>query len=518
MIEIGQSVGNYQVTAKLGEGGMGVVFLAEHPVIGRKAALKAIHPQHARSAEVISRFITEAKSVNQIGHEHIVDITDFGTTPTGDFYFIMEYLQGEALSDLIRKGPRFSPERALRIAVQIADALQASHDSGVIHRDLKPDNVFLVTRGEDADFVKVLDFGLAKLIDPEAAPGHNTQTGAVMGTAFYMSPEQCEGKAPVDHRADVYALGVLLFEMLTGKLPFGGTGYGEVILKHMTMRPPAARSIVPELAPVLDAILFRALAKKPAERFQTMAELRAALLDPEAFAGVLPELDVQEDFSGRLRAANPMARSEMRSRPALSAQNVSHGPGTSAGRSTFRESAGQLEDVPTESIPRTRVGRWLGTAALVGVAALVLSRVGYQRPAARVVAAAQALSRPATVRLNFGSDPDGATVSRTDGTILGVTPLSVEVPYGDAATEYSFQKEGFVPKTLSIVPNLPAPLFVTLVGQPVPDPSGAPAAARTPTPAGVRRPASRPSAHRPLRATPRDDGAGEDEPLPPSQP
>ena len=147
MIEIGQTVGNYIVNAQLGEGGMGVVFLAEHPVIGRKAALKVIHPHYARSHEVVSRFITEAKAVNQIGHEHIVDITDFGSTDAGDFYFAMEYLEGSALSDLIQNGPRFSPERAMRICAQIADALQASHDHGVIHRDLKPDNIFLVTHG-----------------------------------------------------------------------------------------------------------------------------------------------------------------------------------------------------------------------------------------------------------------------------------------------------------------------------------------------------------------------------------
>src|SRR4029077_18036869 len=163
MIDIGHTIGNYKITAKLGEGGMGVVFLAEHPVIGKKVAMKAIHPELSRNAEVVSRFVIEAKSVNQIGHEHIVDIADFGNTPDGEFYFIMEYLQGEALSERLRREGRLPHTSELSIAAQIADALAASHRQGIFHRDLKPENIFLIARGGSRDFVKVLDFGLAKL-------------------------------------------------------------------------------------------------------------------------------------------------------------------------------------------------------------------------------------------------------------------------------------------------------------------------------------------------------------------
>src|SRR4051812_22150213 len=163
-LDVGQVVGNYKLTAKLGEGGMGMVFLAEHPVIGKKVALKAIHPELSRNPEVVSRFITEAKAVNQVGNEHIVDIHDFGTTPEGEFYFIMEYLQGESLAGRLRRERVFVPSRALQIASQVADALAASHGHGIIHRDLKPENIFLINRGNSVDFVKVLDFGLAKLM------------------------------------------------------------------------------------------------------------------------------------------------------------------------------------------------------------------------------------------------------------------------------------------------------------------------------------------------------------------
>ncbi|HVV49038.1 MAG TPA: serine/threonine-protein kinase, partial [Polyangia bacterium] len=241
MIDVGQTVGNYRIAGILGEGGMGKVFLAEHPVIGSKVALKAIHPQFARNADVVARFVNEARAVNQIGHDHIVDITDFGHTDAGDFYFIMEYLHGDMLSDQIGRVP-FPPARAIDIAAQIADALEASHRQGVIHRDLKPDNILLIVRDGTPDFVKVFDFGLAKLTHRSAgAPVPNTEVGIVMGTPFYMSPEQCDARREVDHRADIYALGVILFQMLTGRVPFTGEGFGEVMAQHLTRTAPPVR-------------------------------------------------------------------------------------------------------------------------------------------------------------------------------------------------------------------------------------------------------------------------------------
>jgi serine/threonine protein kinase len=473
VIEIGQSVGNYVVSAKLGEGGMGIVYLAEHPVIGRKVALKAIHPQYAKNPEVISRFVTEAKAVNQIGHEHIVDVTDFGTTAEGDFYFAMEYLQGAALVDLIQNGPPFAVFRALRIGAQIADALQASHDHGVIHRDLKPDNIFLVPHGDDPDFVKILDFGLAKLVDPTGAtPTHSTQVGLILGTPYYMAPEQCEGKAEIDHRADVYALGVILFEMLTGKLPFGGDSYGEIMVKQINMAPPAARSIVPELPPVLDAILFRALAKNPAQRFQSMSALRAALLDLDGYAASLPETRLEDDLSGRVRAAWPMARSDINLRPTpvtARADASTRRPRESTPYEGVGE-IGEAGELNASVPPRSHNGRW----AMLGVAALstfvVLSTSAYRSPVASVVAVAHALSRPATVRLNFNSDPAGATVVRADGQVLGVTPLSTMVPFADVPQQYLVRKAGFRAKSVSLVPNLPSPVFAVLQADEPPQP------------------------------------------------
>ncbi|HEY0194427.1 MAG TPA: serine/threonine-protein kinase, partial [Kofleriaceae bacterium] len=209
------------MTEKLGEGGMGSVYLALHPHIGKKVALKVLHSELSNNQDVATRFFNEAKAVNDIGHPNIVDIVDFGIIQAGAghdqlVYFIMEYLAGVTLSQLIRSEAPLPPERALTIGLQVADALSASHKCGIVHRDLKPDNIILIQRGRERDFVKLLDFGIAKLTGGDAMGSHRTRTGIVMGTPAYMSPEQCEGKDTVDHRTDVYALGIVLYEMLTG--------------------------------------------------------------------------------------------------------------------------------------------------------------------------------------------------------------------------------------------------------------------------------------------------------------
>jgi serine/threonine-protein kinase len=481
MIEVGQTIGNYKITAKLGEGGMGVVYLGEHPLIGKKVALKAIHPELSRNSEVISRFMTEAKAVNQIGHEHIVDIVDFGNTAGGDFYFIMELLQGESLAERLKRDGRLEPSRALAIVAQIAEALGASHAQGIIHRDLKPENIFLVPRAGNKDFVKVLDFGLAKLTQGNEPISHKTRTGLVMGTPYYMSPEQCEGKAEVDHRADIYSLGVLLFEMLTGKVPFGGEGYGEIIVKHITMPPPSVRSIVPDLIPSFDLILFRALAKDRAQRFQSMTDLRDATLDPSAYAHAAPTIGIPEDLSGVIRAATPMARSEMAMRAPVTgarADGASVTDASGATPSTFRQGVGEIIEDLTPKRRTSRVVLFVALAGLTGVvAAVTLSSRHDQKPQQHAAAAGPTLpAHPSTVRVNFNSDPDGASVTDANGRTLGLTPLSIQVPYRDSAVEYVFKKQGYETKTMYIVPNLPSPLFATLqaVAPPKPANTGEP--------------------------------------------
>ena len=487
MIEVGQTIGNYRITAKLGEGGMGVVFLAEHPVIGKKVAMKAIHPELSRNAEVISRFMTEAKSVNQIGNEHIVDISDFGTTSQGEFYFVMEYLQGAAIADRLKQVTRMPPPQALYIAAQVADALGASHQHGIIHRDLKPENIYLVSRGGSPDFVKVLDFGLAKLTQGDEKVSHKTRTGSVMGTPYYMAPEQCEGRATIDHRADIYSLGVILFETLTGKVPFGGEGYGEIIVKHITQPIPLARDIVPELSPGLDLILHRAMAKNRDDRFPTMADFRAALLDPEGYAADALRMSASRPVGGGARATGTMSRQEL-DRASQIGLTLSASRSPSGTPSTFRETVGEIldEEAPAKH-PR---GKMVLVAAVVAAAAIggifVLKGNKTNRRSASNAAGSASIPAPtpATVRVNFNSDPEHALVVRADtGQELGRTPLSTEVPYGDTAVEFVFKKDGFDSKVEFVVPNLPTPLFVTLqpIARPVVKKEPEPVVAANPT-------------------------------------
>ena len=281
MIGAGHTIGSYRILNKIGTGGMGAVYLAEHPLIGKKVALKVIHRELAGNKEVIQRFFQEAKAVTRINHEHIVQIHDFGVTPDSDHFYIMEYLEGQTLAALIGKQGVIEVMRALHIAAQVASALAAAHGSGVIHRDLKPDNVMLTPRLGDPDFVKLLDFGLAKVF--ASASAVKTAAGVLLGTPQYMSPEACESKKDVDHRTDIYALGILLFQMMTGMLPFDGETMGEVLVKQVTQLPPAPRGLNPNIPPSVEQIILRCLAKGPDHRFPTMNQLREALLDPEAY-------------------------------------------------------------------------------------------------------------------------------------------------------------------------------------------------------------------------------------------
>ena len=281
MIAAGQSIGNYRILNKIGTGGMGAVYLAEHPLIGKRVALKVIHRELAGNRDVVSRFFQEARAVNQIGNEHIVEIHDFGVTPGGDHFFIMEYLEGETLAAILARENTLGIMRSLHVGAQMAAALEAAHVAGILHRDLKPDNIMLMSRLGDQDFVKVLDFGLAKMFS--GADAVKTAAGVLLGTPQYMSPEACESKGDVDHRTDIYALGVLLFQMMTGSLPFDGESMGEVLVKQVTALPPAPRGLNPAIPPSVEQILLRCLAKRVDARFATMAQLRQALLDPEAY-------------------------------------------------------------------------------------------------------------------------------------------------------------------------------------------------------------------------------------------
>jgi len=263
---IGRTIGNYVVREKIGEGGMGVVYRAEHPHIKRHVAIKVLHPGADRNPEVVHRFFNEARAATEIRNAHIVEVMDFGELPEGTPYLVMEWLEGESLGSLLRATRKLPVPRAAHILGGIARALKAAHSKGVVHRDLKPDNVFLVRVEGEPDLIKVLDFGIAKLLVTGMPARYQTQTGAIIGTPAYMSPEQCRGAKEIDHRSDVYSLGVMGYQMLTGRLPFDAEALGELLLKHMTEKPPPPAAIEPSVPEAISGVIAGALEKEPDKR------------------------------------------------------------------------------------------------------------------------------------------------------------------------------------------------------------------------------------------------------------
>lgn len=275
---IGTTLANrYKLLSRIGEGAMGWVFVAEHVEIGKKVAIKVLRPSLCRLPEAVSRFRREARSATQIGSKHIVDVTDFGTTETGSVFFVMENLEGEDLSASLKNEGHLPWKRVVHILDQLCEALQAAHDSGIIHRDVKPANFFRVNVAGDPDFIKILDFGIARLANPQDSIV--TQTGVVMGTPDFMAPEQAMGKH-VDHRADIYSLGASAYALLTGRPPFEGANEYDVIYKQLNDDPSPPSKVAPASAAVprwLDTIILRSLRKDPADRYETMREMGEAL-------------------------------------------------------------------------------------------------------------------------------------------------------------------------------------------------------------------------------------------------
>ena len=406
--------GRYKVETILGEGGMGVVYRCSHTIIGKKLALKVLRADMARDSEVTERFLNEARAASAIGNPHIIDISDFGQFPDGATYFVMEFLTGRPLHGVGADGQRMSMDRILKVARQLGEGLAAAHAVGIVHRDLKPDNIFLVERGADKEFVKILDFGIAKVSNSE---GKLTRAGAVFGTPHYMSPEQAAGTS-IDQRGDIYSLGVILYELVSGRVPFDADNFMSVLTQHMYKAPPVLAEVTADahlLPPGLEAIVMKCLAKRPEQRYQSMDEFVA---------------DIDKVLAGR----KPLASREVLADLTEPGEYYSD---AASGRS------GKLKYV------------WLGAGLAVAAAAAVA--VLTRKPAAprTVVATSEVASTaapavqtapppspgPTLHQVLIGTEPISAQIFR-GAESLGMSPVSVSVPEGQSV-ELSIKATGF---------------------------------------------------------------------------
>jgi eukaryotic-like serine/threonine-protein kinase len=430
--------GRYEVSRKIGEGGMGAVYEARHSLIGKRVAIKVLLEKYATKPDVVARLQQEARLASSIGHENIVDITDFGQTDDGRTFVVMEFLEGESLAQLLARVGPLAPQRAVAIARQVVSALGAAHGKAIVHRDVKPENVFIVRRG-NKEFAKVVDFGISKLVRPQEEADADgsprlTQTGMVLGTPLYMSPEQARGEDELDHRIDVYAVGVILYEIITGEVPYRGTNYLSIISQVLSQDPKRPSEIRPDLSisPALEAVILKAMAKDRDLRYKSMTELDADLARLETGAEV-------NALAGGFESSSR------------------HGG--------------------IRPLDRNRLAMWaLAIFVIIAAVAYVVTRNPARPPAPRQepVASAQPAIAPAPpqpaeptrpaiekVTIMVTSDPAGAEVFRA-GKSEGLTPVPLEVEKSKVPIELVLRKDGCVDTKQQFTPTKSQSLSVKL--------------------------------------------------------
>ncbi len=402
---MGRTVGGrYRLISRLGSGGMSAVHLARHVLVERLVAVKTLRRDLAQSPAQRDRFIREARAVNRVNHENIVEITDFGQTDDRLVYLVMEYVAGRSLLRVIGDEAPFEPFRALHIAEQTASALGRAHQMGIVHRDLKPENILLTRRGDDDDFVKLLDFGIAKILDAPSL----TASQQIFGTPGYIAPEYIQSTS-IDGRADLYSLGVLLYEMVTGSLPFDYEYPGDLLVKHVTEPPIAPSRRDPSVPPALEALVLRALEKEPSRRFRDayhfLEELRR----------------VREHVGGPKSRGGPLSCGDPRNEPtadesAILTEHVSH---------TIHR-APPLSTDPALLAPEAPLGDQAGVA-------LVVPRRDEERRRGHADTDDHVVLEPSPVALGLASsDPEmlrvGRWRARFDMLAAAVTLLSCKDP------------------------------------------------------------------------------------------
>ena len=414
----------YRIVRKIGEGGMGAVYQAEHALIEKKIALKILFQDLTRRPDLIARFLQEAKSASRIGHENVIDISDFGQSPEGLVFIAMEYLDGQDLGKLLKQTGAMDWERARPILMQIVKGLRAAHVNGIIHRDMKPENIYVIQREGRRDFIKVLDFGIAKIINADEMGGPAlTQTGMIFGTPEYMSPEQAQGSPP-DHRVDIYAVGCIMYHMLTGHVPFTADNFMGILTKHLLEAPVPPRKRRPdlEIMPDVEAICLKAMEKDRDKRFADMDAFYRALGAAGGFAFepsavfVAPRVPKASLKYPTLAAANAAARE---SRTAIA---------SSSGAGTFEdERPVRLDDAAGGKRSSAKIALVVAGLAL-GIGGVVFA-LKPSSTATPPVAAKPAVATPAAV-----AAPPAAVPSPTLAAPAPVAPTPAETPKPATAT------------------------------------------------------------------------------------
>ena len=447
---------------------MGAVYLAEHPFMGRKAAIKVLRREFAEDPGLVERFMNEARAANAIRHPNIIDIIDVGRMPNGIPYLMMEFLEGESLSRRILRGSVPLAE-AMDIMLQTTSALAAAHSKGIVHRDLKPDNLYLVPddSAPSGMRVKVLDFGIAKLRGDLSGGGSKTQAGSLMGTPPYMSPEQCRGVTDeIDHRTDVYAMGIILYELLCGAPPFVSEGWGDVVLAHLTKPPPSPRSRNAAIPESVEVVIMKALAKSANERFQSATEMRTALRAMTAI-GTFP----------------PRPTSAMAATTGSTMSGMSPPPPKQP--TTFRTATGEMASVntlaesPSAKAAQSKRGVVIAGVSAAAVIAVVVGVMAFKGKSGGDVAPAVSLAPAATappvattpppppapkpapreapppvptqVLVRINSEPAGALVTDAKrGVVIGATPFEQRLERKQSSLGVRIAKDGFAPMDLDI--------------------------------------------------------------------
>ncbi len=458
-LEPGDSVGEYLIVRLLGEGGFGTVYEARHPVIGKRAAVKLLHAQYSGNEQVSSRFVAEARAVNQIRHKNIVDIFSFGDLPDGRHYYVMELLEGVPLDVYLEHRGRLQPELAWPILLAVGKALDAAHGAGLAHRDLKPENIFLEIDADQFVQPKLLDFGMAKLLDRSAPAQHKTESQSPIGSPRYMSPEQCRGM-PVDARTDVYAFGCLTYRMLTGQVPFEAETALEIMMAHVSAPPVPPSRAAEGLIEAFDEPILRMLEKAPevrpssvlvaCEALRAAAERSGLLLDDGPLR-VPPELHELTEQRRRLEAPLPV--------PRMAA------PIRDEGASRSRRSRRRLV---LGGVAAGLVGTVIATGALLGdrdsntssLSSTPLSMVKPSIPKPAMTPSAPAV--PDRVAITVNTLPPTAEIV-LGGELLGVAPGPFLIERRDVQTSLEVRAKGYLSKTVTVTPNAEQSLKVALI-------------------------------------------------------